>query len=59
VFTTSNWNKTQTVTVTGVDDAVQDLDQPYAIQLGPSVSNDAAYDAKTPNPILLTNVDDD
>jgi hypothetical protein len=48
------------VTIVGVqDDGTVDGDAPYAIQMGPSVSNDAGYDNKTPNDIMLTNVDDD
>jgi large repetitive protein len=59
VFDKSNWNIVQTVTIMGADDAVVDGDQPYVIQLGPSMSADLDYDNKTFNDIPLTNVDDD
>lgn len=59
VFTTSNWDTAQTVTVTGVDDTDPDGDQPYAIEVGPSTSGDAAYDGLTSGDVLLLNVDDD
>lgn len=59
VFTTANWGTAQRVTVTGVDDAVEDGDQPYAIEVGPSTSADAAYDGLNASDVLLSNVDDD
>jgi hypothetical protein len=59
VFTTANWATAQTVTVTGVDDTDPDGDQAYAIELGPSSSDDAAYDGLSPSSVLLVNVDDD
>lgn len=59
VFTSSNWDTAQTVTVTGVDDSVKDGDQPYAIQIGPSTSSDPAYDGLSSPDVKLKNVDDD
>jgi hypothetical protein len=59
LFTPANWNTVQTVKVSGVDDPDQDGDQPYAIEIGPSTSTDAAYDGLTASDILLSNVDDD
>ena len=41
VFTTANWNVAQTVTVTGVDDAVVDGPITYTIVTAPAVSTDA------------------
>ena len=38
VFTTANWNVAQTVTVTGVDDAVVDGPITYTIVTAPAVS---------------------
>ena len=42
-FTTANWNAAQTVTVTGVDDAVVDGPITYTIVTAPAVSTDANY----------------
>ena len=38
-FTPANWNAPQTVTVTGVDDDVEDGDQTYRIEFGPTTSD--------------------
>src|SRR5205085_1790009 len=40
-FTAANWNLAQTVTVTGVDDAVADGNQAFSIVLAPAVSSDS------------------
>ncbi|MDL5513854.1 hypothetical protein QSE00_18680, partial [Arenibacter sp. M-2] len=45
VFTTLNWNVAQTVTVTGVDDALVDGNIGYSIVTGDPSSTDGAYDA--------------
>jgi hypothetical protein len=48
------------VTIVGVQDEGEvDGDRSYAIQFGPSVSDDSAYDGKTPDEIMFTNQDDD
>ena len=58
-FTTTNWMTPQVVTVTGIDDAVKDGDQAYAITFAPLMSADAAYSGLvTPN-IDLTNLDNE
>jgi hypothetical protein len=59
VFTTSNWNTPQTVTVTGKNDAIDDDDQPFTVVLAPAVSTDASYAAIDPPDITGTNTDDD
>ena len=41
-FTTANWNTAQTVTVTGVDDAIADGLQRYSIITAPAASTDPA-----------------
>lgn len=56
-FTKDNWNSTQSVTVTGVNDDVDDGDKPYTIDLKSS-SPDGKYDALTAS-VSLTNTDDD
>lgn len=61
-FTNSNWDTSQTVTVTGVDDDVDDDDQAYTIILDPAVSNDPSYGAPAnldPSDVSVTNIDDD
>ncbi|HEX2877742.1 MAG TPA: hypothetical protein VHP33_41115, partial [Polyangiaceae bacterium] len=59
-FTSSNWNGTQTVTVTGEDDAMADGAQPYQVQLGAATSTDKGYSGYDfPTDIELSNLDDD
>ena len=58
-FTNANWNAPQTVTVTGVDDAVLDGNQPYLIITAPAVSFDANYNGIDPSDPSLINVDND
>jgi hypothetical protein len=58
-FTTVNWNQTQTVTVTGVNDAVDDGDIPFTILTGAAVSTDANYNGLNPADVSVTNTDDD
>ncbi len=58
-FTPSNWNVTQTVTVTGVDDAVADGDQAYTIRTAAATSADASYDGFDAADVSLINQDDD
>jgi subtilisin family serine protease len=59
LFTPANWSIDQTVTVTGVNDAIVDGNIAYSILLGPSVSTDSAYNNINPNDINLTNQDND
>jgi hypothetical protein len=58
-FTSANWNVDQTVTVTGVDDSVQDNTQAYYVTVGPVSSGDAVYQALAANQLSFTNTDDD
>ena len=58
-FTTSNWASPQTVTVTGVDDAIADGDQRYTVLVGKPTSTDAAYAAIDPDDVNLLNKDND
>jgi subtilisin family serine protease len=59
VFTATNWNVPQTVTVTGVDDFVDDGNIAYSIVLGVAVSADATYNGVNPPDVALTNQDND
>src|SRR5205823_5847902 len=58
-FTPGNWNTPQTVTVTGVDDAVADGNKPYTIITAPAVSGDPGYSGKDAPDVSVTNNDDD
>ena len=49
-FTATTWNVAQTVTVTGVDDAVDDGDVVSSVTIGATTSSDANYSGLTPAP---------
>ncbi len=57
-FTTANWNQLQTVTVTGMDDAVLDGNIAYNI-VTTAASNDADYAAIDPADVAVTNTDNE
>ncbi|TDR14629.1 Ig-like domain-containing protein, partial [Marinicella litoralis] len=59
VFNASNWNVPVTITVTGVDDVVYDLDQNYQVIISALSSGDADYDGINPDDINAVNIDDD
>ena len=56
IFTSSNWDTAQTVTVTGVDDTAVDGDQGYTIVLGVSSSSDSSYSGLDPADVSVTKV---
>lgn len=58
-FTSANWNTPQTITVTGVDDAVADGNQTYTIIIHSAVSADPNYNGIDPDDITLQNIDND
>jgi len=58
-FTTANWNTTQTVTVTGVDDAIMDGNVAYTIITAPATSGDSNYNNLNAADVSVTNNDDD
>ncbi|MCF6263131.1 MAG: hypothetical protein L3J24_06040 [Xanthomonadales bacterium] len=58
-FTAANWDTPQTVTVTGVDDAVVDGDQAYSITTAPAVSGDGSYSGFDAADVPLSNTDND
>jgi len=58
-FATYNWDTPQTVTITGVDDGVDDGDIAYTIVTDPVTSADANYDGLDPDDVSVTNTDDD
>jgi len=59
-FTAGNWASAQTVTVTGVDDAVDDGDQAYTILTAAAVSSDTTgYSGMNADDVAVTNTDND
>ncbi|MGK5094209.1 hypothetical protein WDW89_19615 [Deltaproteobacteria bacterium TL4] len=58
-FTPQNWKAPQTVTVTGVDDTEEDGNQNYSIVMEAAQSTDSAYQGLTPEPVTVTNLDDE
>ena len=59
VFTTANWSTPSTITITGVNDALDDGDVPYSIATAPAVSGDPAYNGMDGADVSLSNLDDD
>ncbi|MFM7922816.1 MAG: hypothetical protein ACKPJJ_21565, partial [Planctomycetaceae bacterium] len=59
VFTAANWATPQTVTVTGVNDDVDDGNIAYQAVLGVTNSADPAWNGINPADVLLSNTDDD
>jgi hypothetical protein len=58
-FTPTNWDIPQTVTITGVDDPIEDGDVAYTIITAPASSSDPDYDGLDPDDVALTNLDND
>ncbi len=58
-FTPLNWHIPQTVTVTGVDDGMDDGDVGYLIRLESVVSSDTRYNALDFDDVPITNLNDD
>ena len=56
-FTTANWSTPQTVTVTGLNDALTDGDVSYAITTSSVTSLDGRYAALDPADVRITNLD--
>ena len=58
-FTSANWNTAQTVTVTGVDDALDDGDVAYSIVTAAATSADTIYNGINAADVAVTNTDND
>jgi len=58
-FTGATWDSPQTVTASGVDDAVIDGNVGYAVVLGAASSADPTYSGFDPPDVSGTNIDDD
>ncbi len=58
-FTPADWNVPQTVTITGVDDALADGLQPYTINLSATSSSDPNYNGIAAGNASAGNIDDE
>lgn len=58
VFTPTNWNVPQSVTVSGVADAAADGDATFSIVVGASTSADPQYDGLDAPDLAAVNIDD-
>ncbi len=59
-FSPQDWNVAQVITVTGVDDEIDDGNQPYEILLAPATSDDSDYRALDADDVgNILNLDDD
>ncbi|MEY3176649.1 MAG: hypothetical protein RLZZ436_4563, partial [Planctomycetota bacterium] len=58
-FTPTNWNTPQTITATGINDAIDDGDIAWNVVLGAVSSSDTGYNGLNPADVALTNIDDD
>ena len=58
-FTNLNWNTPQTVTVTGVDDVLDDGDVAYTIITAAATSTDTVYNGINAADVAVTNTDND
>ncbi len=58
-FTPTNWNTAQTVTVTGVDDTINNTPPRTATVSHTATSTDTNYDAEGIDPVTVTATDDD
>ncbi|MBV6493899.1 MAG: hypothetical protein LDLANPLL_01923 [Turneriella sp.] len=58
-FTAANWNITQVVTVTGVDELVADGNKAYTIVIAPAVSADTSYNGFDAPDVAMTSTDND
>src|SRR5439155_1104749 len=59
ILTPANWNVAQTVTITGVDNPVDDGDITYLIVTEPAPSTDRDYSRLNASDVSVTNIDDD
>jgi len=58
-FTAANWNIPQTVTITGVDDDIDDSDVAYNIITAPAITTAPKYSGWNAPDVAVTNIDDD
>ncbi|MFK5951966.1 MAG: cadherin-like domain-containing protein, partial [Desulfobacterium sp.] len=58
-FTPENWDLPVSVTITGIDDNIEDGDQTYHAVLAPAVSLDFNYSGVAPDDVAVKNLDND
>lgn len=58
-FTAADWDDPQTITLTGVDDAIDDGDVAYNAVIAAATSDDANYDGLDADDVVATNLDDE
>ena len=58
-FTTQNWSSAQTVTVTGVDDSIQDGNVSWNVVLNPASSGDSTYNGLSNVNVAMTTSDNE
>ena len=58
-FTAANWSGARMVTLTGVDDKIQDGNQPYVVSIGPATSLDGKYSMMSSPDLTASNQDND
>ncbi|MGL5060072.1 MAG: calcium-binding protein, partial [Microcoleus sp.] len=58
-FNSTNWNQTQTITVTGVDDRISDGNKNYTIFTYSAISTDRDYSGLNAADVTVTNLDND
>ena len=58
-FTGVNWNTPLTITVTGIDDVLDDGDVAYSIVTAAATSTDVVYNGINPADVSVTNTDND
>ncbi len=59
IFDQNTWNQDQLVTITGVNDFVQDGDKAYTIITGAAQTTDPAYTGSNPPDVSVVNKDND
>jgi hypothetical protein len=59
IFTPSNWDQQKVVTITGVNDFVDDGDIAYTIITAPATSSDPSYNNLNPVDVSVVNIDND
>ena len=59
IFTSANWDLEQVITVSGVDDDINDGDVTYSIVFDPTISTDDNYNGLNLSELPVVNVDDE
>jgi subtilisin-like proprotein convertase family protein len=58
-FTAADWDQPQTVTITGVDDAIEDGNVAYTISTDAAISTDPNYNGLDADDVAVTNLDNE